>query len=159
MRKLIGALSLTVSVAVTAPVAAQVPGMPGRPFHLGAQGNLILDGTTFGVGARYENDLNTLLNVPGLRAVASFDLYFPDTGSLWEINAGAAYGFNLPGAPVKPYAGGGISYQHNGGGSSGLNVFGGVKLQSVGTLTPYVELRFPIRDGSSLVLTAGVMII
>ena len=159
MQKVYRALALTAVAALPAVVGAQDM-MGVKPFRLGAQADFITDNSDFGIGARVEHSLASL--VPSLmdfRFVGSFDFYFPDAGSFVEINGGVATSFRMPGAPVTPYAGAGLGIARSSSNTDvGLNLFGGVRFKPMGTAAPYAEARLRLGDGSAFILTAGVLL-
>lgn len=154
-----------VAAAVPAMASAQTSAM--RPFNAGVQANYGAD-TDFGVGVRYENNLNTLIaSMPNLRAVASFDYYFPSGFNYWQLNAGLVMGFTMPGAPVAPYAGAALAYSNLkadiAGASSvsdvGLNLIGGVRFRPMGTMTPFAEVRLGLGGvNEQFVISGGLLI-
>jgi opacity protein-like surface antigen len=170
VRKTLRALSVAVATAAIPALAHAQDPMPARPFGVGGQVSYGTEAEAIGVGIRYENALNSLFpSMPTLRAVASFDLFFPGSGvTWWELNAGAVYGFSPTGS-IMPYAGGGLNYTRisfdnpfGGGnvssGDVGLNLIGGAKLRAMGTIRPYVEVRYTLGGGEQLVLTAGALL-
>lgn len=167
MRRLAGVIAAAALVA-----AVSTEGLAqgaARPFNLGGQVSFGGD-SDLGIGIRYENQLNSLLpSMPTLRAVGSFDLFFPGQGVDWmEFNIGAVYGFSALGSGVTPYAGGGLniarmSFDLGPLGSSsnteiGLNVIGGARFRAMGRMTPYAEVRLELGGGEQFVLTAGVLV-
>lgn len=159
MRKLTGAVAVAAVLAGAPTVVQAQAAAAARPFNLGAQLSLETEGSSFGIGVRYENALNTLLpSMPSLRAAASFDYFFPDVGSLWELNVNVLYGFSAMGPGLTPYAGAGLGIAGNGGTDVGLNLVGGTRLRAMGSITPYIEARFELRDQTNFVITAGAIV-
>lgn len=167
MRKTYRALSLAL-VAAAVPVAVSAQTAAARPFNLGAQANFETEGSNFGIGVRYENSLNRLVQNLPLRAAASFDYFFIDNVTYFEINANVLYSFTMANSPVTPYAGGGLNYarmsvdfgppigsQSNS--DVGLNLVGGVQFRSMGSLKPFVEGRFELGGGENFIITAGLL--
>jgi opacity protein-like surface antigen len=156
------------AAALPAVVHAQVAA--AKPLRLGPQATFITDGSTFGVGLRGEYSLATMVpSLTDFRFVGSFDYYFPDVGSSFELNAGVATSFTMPNAPVTPYAGAGLSIFHSsadlgppvGTVSStdvGLNILGGVRFRPMGSALPYAEVRLRLGDGSAFIITAGALL-
>jgi opacity protein-like surface antigen len=157
-----------VAAALPAVVNAQVA-MGVKPLRLGAQANFATDGSTFGLGARGEYSLATMVpSLTDFRFVGSFDFFFPDAGSYFELNAGVATSFSMPTAPVTPYAGAGLNIARSSidfGGTIGtrsntdvgLNVFGGVRFKPMGTLIPFAEARIELGGGENFVISGGLL--
>jgi opacity protein-like surface antigen len=114
-----------------------------------------------------------MVNVDGLEAFASFDYFFPGSSlTFWEVNVNGTYKLPMPQAPVAPYVGAGLNFAHIstpgvtiggfgtvGGASSsyiGLNVLAGVRYPA-GRVTAFGEVKFELRTGSQLVVTAGAL--
>ncbi len=124
------------------------------------------DDADFGVGARVAFPLGKALKDKGITALATFDYFFPDYGNLWEITGNGVYNIKSSGS-VSPYVGAGVSFASASvdgcptnldcsSSEVGLNVLGGIKLKAMGSVVPFVEARFGIRDGSQLAIAAGV---
>ncbi|HWO89642.1 MAG TPA: hypothetical protein VNL98_10890 [Gemmatimonadales bacterium] len=167
MRKLAGVIAVAALVAAV-PTQAVAQGA-ARPFNIGGQVSFGGD-SDLGIGVRYENQLNSLMpSMPTLRAVGSFDFFFPGQGVDWlEFNIGAVYGFSgMSGGAITPYAGGGLNIARVSvdlgtlGSSSntevGLNLIGGARFRAMGSMTPYAEVRLELGGGEQFVITGGLL--
>lgn len=170
----LSAMSAATAVAQSAPAATQ-PVAAARPVMFGPEVSFGLRSSSkLGVGARVVYPgLGQMVKVEGLGAFASFDYFFPGSSiTFWEVNANATYTIPRVQAPVAPYVGAGLNFSHVGtpsvsvpgfgtvgGGSSsyvGLNVLAGVRYPA-GKVTAFGEVKFELRTGSQLVLTAGAL--
>ncbi|MGE0354185.1 MAG: outer membrane protein [Gemmatimonadales bacterium] len=129
------------------------------------------DDSDLGIGGRIEFGLANMVNVPELKAIGSFDYFFPDAPSgvdvtYWEINGNVAYQFTKVKGRILPYAGGGLNIAHGSasfGGFSGgdtkvgLNLMGGIDFKTSGRLTPFVEAKFEAGGGEQFVLSGGIL--
>ena len=123
-----------------------------------------------GLGARL---LVNIKSVEHLAFIGTFDLFFPDDGSYWELNGNVAYSFDITGAPsLSPYVGGGLNiahkshdhhhghdHHHHDGESDtdlGINLLGGTQF-GTGSVNPFVELRIELAGGEQFVITGGVL--
>ena len=147
-------------------------------FGFGAQANYA-DDFDFGIGGRVLYDTTPFLE--STRAVASFDLYFPDEGgdavdvSFWEINVNGHYFFPIENSPVRVYAGAGLHFASvsieteavtvggivfDGGDADdsevGLNILGGVEFPIEAAITPFAELKIELGGAEQFVITGGV---
>ena len=159
-----GALAPVLALAVTAltpttPVAAQ-------DFDVGAQLSFGND-SQLGIGPRVLTPLTSIH--PKLRAVYSFDYFFPDSGrdpardlDYWEI-AGSVVR-DIPVRKLKSYLGVGAVIARSSESENiartrsrttlGLNLVGGLKFPEH-EYTPFVEAR---AGGRQFVLAGGVLI-
>jgi len=178
MRKSMIALALVAAAGlVSHSASAQAmkgSGSSEKQFQFGPQVDFATQSIGLGVGGRVVyNGLGTALNLPGLRALASFDYFFPGSGfgvsaKYWEINANATYDLKLSGVTrFAPYVGAGLSYDnwsfdlfglgnasYN---STALNVLGGGRFKLGAKLNAFAEARFELRSGGALVLTGGLL--
>jgi opacity protein-like surface antigen len=122
------------------------------------------DDTDFGIGARVRLMIPSIAR--GVFGVGSFDYFFPDNFNYFELNANM--GYMIPGVrgKVHPYAGGGLGYARasaedcSGSGCSdseiGLNLLGGMDIETRSRIMPFVEVRIELGGGEQFVLTGGV---
>jgi len=171
MRKLMTAAVLVVAMGLAAQAEAQTAA--AKPFQFGPQVDFATQSIGLGVGARaVYNDLGTTLKVPGLKALASFDYFFPGSSfgpsaKYWEINVDATYDLKINGLNgVAPYVGAGLGYDNwswNYGlgsisyNSTSLNILGGGRFKLGPTLHAFAEARFELRSSGALVLTGGLL--
>jgi hypothetical protein len=171
------AFILLTSAVHASQVEAQSLGVQGS-WAQDAAGLLGGDGisTQLGVGGRVE------LPTSILRAVGSFDYFFPDCDDLsggatgckyWEFNANLA--IPISSGTLNPYLGGGLSLagtsitapEVDGSGptaettttsftETGFNVLAGVR-RAVGSLMAYAEARVEVAGGEQFVLSVGVL--
>lgn len=164
MRRLLASLAVAGFAAMAAaPAAAQV--RFGANLSWG-------DDTDLGLGARLNFGLGDMAKNQPIEGLLTFDYFFPDSPpgvdlTYWSVSANGIYRFTTRGASVAPYAGGGLLLARSStdlgspglSGSStdlGLNLVGGLRFKTAGTLLPFVEARFEIADGSQFVLSGGV---
>jgi len=164
MNKLcLGLIAATVVGAATAnPVDAQV--RFGANLSWGSDADL-------GLGARLNFGVGSLADSKPIEGLATFDYFFPDSGfgsdaTYWTLTGNAIYRFVERGKGVTPYAGGGVLIarmtEDTGTGTRsdsdlGLNLLGGLRFKTSGTLIPFAEARIEIvPDRSQLVLSGGV---
>lgn len=131
------------------------------------------DDTDLGLGARLNFGLGEMARNQPIEGLITFDYFFPDESSpgldftYWTITGNAIYRFVPRSASVAPYAGGGVMLARSSvdspspgvGGSDtsvGLHAVGGLRFKTQGTLLPFVEARFELKDGSQFVLSGGV---
>lgn len=142
------------SLAAAAPSSAQV--------HFGPQVSLA-DDADVGLGARITAGVP---QYTGLEFAGTFDVFFPDVGDYWEINANVLHNFEVAGTTsFRPYAGGGLNlagFEGEGPDAGddtqvGLNLVGGTKFATESPATPYVELRLEIEGGEQFVVTGGLL--
>lgn len=168
-RLLIAAFAVLIASALAQPAQAQV--------QFGVQANYA-DDFDFGIGARAQFDLGSMLQLEGamasLRGAVTGDFYFPDCGgvdcSYMEINGNALYPFEVEG-DLEPYAGGGLNIARfsteftepvSGTTSSssdtdlGLNAIGGANFD-LGSMAAFAEAKIEIGGGEQFVLTFGVL--
>ncbi len=130
---------------------------PGHgQVYVGAQGSWGSE-TDFGVGGRVLGNIEDA----NLEAVGSFDVYFPDGGSFWTVNANLFYHFHLEENPsVLPYLGGGLNIATVSNGDSqteaGLNLGGGIRFP-LDNVSPFIEAKTVLSDVDQSVLSFGVI--
>jgi hypothetical protein len=120
----------------------------------------------FGIGARARFDMSSTFRSPGFFIVGSFDYFFPGNNfNYWELNGNL--GWQIPGVRgnVQPYIHGGLNYGHasvdnctgNCGDSDvGINLGGGMNLNTRTRIMPFLEAKFTLGGGDQFVLTGGV---
>jgi opacity protein-like surface antigen len=155
MKKLLCAVALAAMLGVPASASAQLRAGPILAYHT--------DLEDVGIGAFLDIPL---ASVAGLSITPSFIWYFPEDGTIFEVNGDAVYTFTVaPDSPVEPFALAGInimrfSYDAGPFGSYsntdvGLNLGGGVNFQA-GSLSPFAGAKFEIQDGTGFVIFGGL---
>lgn len=123
-------------------------------LHLGPRVSYQFDLEKIGVGVQ--------LGVPiasHLEFYPSFDYFFVDAGSFWNLNADLKY--RIAEASIRwLYVGTGLNISRSGGGTSsatraGLNLLAGVESLS-GRVHPFGEFRFTANKGSSAQIAVGL---
>lgn len=166
MQKILtGALAALTLAAAAPAVQAQDFGPPPDTIRVyprfGLQVNWA-DETDFGVGARHEMGVTSLLPRAGtIRLITSFDYFFPEGNfNYWELNLNAVNVFAIPNVRAAGYVGGGLNFAKLSNGTSrsdlGANLLAGIRL--AGTFRPYLEARLELGGGEQLVMTAGIML-
>lgn len=144
---------LVIAGALLSAFAGTVQAQTSR-LHLGPRISYQFDVKEVGLGAQ--------LSVPvahHLEFYPSFDYFFVDPGSLWQVNADLKY--RLDGQNLNwLYVGSGLNIAHAsaGGGSdtqAGLNLFGGIESLK-GWVHPFGELRITVGSGSTAMIAAGL---
>jgi hypothetical protein len=148
--RLVAALVLTATVAVAGAAQAQ-----NGQVHLGPRMSYQFDLEEFGLGAQLSAPL-----VPRLDVYPSFDYYFVDPGSVWNVNADLKFRPS-PGAAWL-YLGGGLNVARTSVGDvthtdAGVNAFLGMESRT-GRVHPFAEFRFTNNDGSTGQISAGLNI-
>jgi len=144
------ATALVAAAALAGTAQAQT-----NRLHLGPRLSYQFDVEEFGVGAQ--------LSVPMARYLEfypSFDYFFVDNGSFWNLNADLKY--RIAAATVRwLYLGAGLNIARSSNGEShtdaGLNLFAGVESLK-GRVHPFAEFRFTAGDGSTGQISAGLNI-
>ena len=173
MRKLMAGAALVMVLGLAAQAAVAQTAATEKPFQFGPQIDFATQSIGPGVGARaVYNGLGTTLKVPGLKALASFDYFFPGSSfgpsaKYWEINVNATYDLKINGlSGFAPYLGAGLGYDNwswnYGAGSlsynsTGLNLLGGGRFKVGQKLNAFAEARFELRSGGALVITGGLL--
>lgn len=123
-------------------------------LHLGPRVSYQFDLEEIGVGVQLGVPLANYLEF-----YPSFDYFFVDNGSFWNLNADLKY--RLPAAAVRwLYLGAGLNIARSGAGGdhethAGLNLFAGVESLK-GRIHPFGEFRFTANNGSTGQLAAGL---
>jgi hypothetical protein len=150
MKKLTCALAFAAMLGVPAGASAQLQAGPILAYHT--------DLEDVGIGAFLDIPL---ASVAGLSIAPSFIWYFPEAGSLFEVNGDAVYTFTVAAdSPVEPFALAGINIMRFSFGSFsntdvGLNLGGGVNFVA-GSLSPFAGAKFEIQDGTGFVIFGGL---
>lgn len=166
MRKLMAGLAAAGLMALAAaPAAAQA--RFGANLSWG-------DDADLGLGARLSFGVGELAGERPIEGLVTFDYFFPDAPSgvditYWTASGNAIYRFTPRRSGFAPYAGGGLLLVHSStdvsspgpgaGGSDtdlGLNLVGGLRFRTAGSIIPFLEARLELADGSQLVLSGGV---
>ena len=144
---------LAVALAFTAALAGTAQAQTGQ-LHLGPLVSYQFDLEEFGIGAQ--------LSVPiayHFEFYPSFDYFFVDVGSFWNVNADLKYRIATESVDWL-YVGGGLNIAHRSRDRfddtrAGLNLFGG--LESLrGSVHPFAEFRFTTNNGSTAQASAGL---
>ena len=143
-------LCLVLSFAVAGTAAAQ-----HRP-HLGGHLLYNFDVEKFGIGAQFTYPVSQRLEL-----YPSFDYFFIDSGSLWQLNGDLKYQLRERGDWF--YVGGGIAIARASfGGASdsevGANILAGWETLVGKKVHPYIEGRLTVGDGSSFQVAGGLNI-
>lgn len=123
-------------------------------MHLGPRVSYQFDLEEFGVGAQLSAPI-----ARNLEFYPSFDYYFVDVGSFWNINADLKY--RIATRDINwLYLGGGLnvarrSFNGNGNTNAGINGFVGAESRA-GRVHPFAEFRFTSNNGSTAQLSAGL---
>jgi hypothetical protein len=165
LHKLFG-LSAVAAIVAVAPLKAQeIVTVPREPANLGLQASYAED-AHFGIGIRYENDVNKVISSAPARLhfIFAFDYFFPEApvDTYYEGNVNLTYQFGDMRRAIGPYFGGGLNYAHaEGGGISdsevGLNILGGIRFRSASKMVPFLEVRYELGGGEQFVLTGGIL--
>lgn len=145
--------SITAALILTGALAGTAQAQTSQ-LHLGPRVSYQFDVKKVGVGAQ--------LSVPVARHLEfypSFDYFFVDHGSFWQLNADLKYRF--AGQAVRwLYGGTGLNIAHssvsvNSATHAGLNLFAGAESLR-GRVHPFGELRFTVGDGSTGMIAVGL---
>ncbi|HEV8197497.1 MAG TPA: hypothetical protein VGP87_12705 [Gemmatimonadales bacterium] len=147
-------LSRIATVLVLASVAAGAAQAQTHRLHIGPRVSYQFDYEKLGLGGQF--------SVPVMKQLEfypSFDYFFVDVGSAWNLNADLKYRFATESIKWL-YAGGGLAIAHRsaagiGNTDAGLNLFGGVESLK-GKIHPFAEFRFTARNGSTAQISAGL---
>lgn len=150
----IRAFRLAAVLVLTTAVAGAVQAQNGS-VHLGPRMSYQFDLEEFALGAQLSAPL-----VPRLDVYPSFDYYFVDPGSIWNINADLKFRPS-PGAAWL-YLGGGLNVARTSIGDvthtdGGVNAFLGMESRT-GRVHPFAEFRFTNNNGSTGQVSAGLNI-
>jgi len=156
MRKLVAAAGVVIAAFVFAPRAE------AQAFGANLSWG---DDTDFGLGARVAFPIGGSVGQKGIKGLATFDYFFPDGGTFWELTGNGVYDISNSGS-ASPYVGAGVTFARGSADNCtgdfcsnsevGLNLLGGARFKPTGNVQPFVEARFQIRDGSQFVLSGGV---
>lgn len=148
----IRAFRLVLALVLATGTAGAAQAQQGS-LHLGPRVSYQFDLEEFAIGAQ--------LSVPvvrGLELYPSFDYYFVDPGSLWNLNADLKY---RPSASTSwLYLGGGVNIARARFGDvtstdGGVNAFLGVESRR-GRVHPFAEFRYTNNDGSTGQVSFGL---
>lgn len=144
---------LAIALVLTSAFAAAAQAQTSR-LHIGPRISYQFDLEEVGLGVQ--------VGVPVARHLEfypSFDYFFVDPGSFWNLNADLKY--RLEGQGLNwLYLGTGVNIARaSAGGASntdaGLNLFAGVESLK-GRVHPFGEFRFTVGDGSTAMIAAGL---
>lgn len=126
----------------------------GARMHLGPRLSYQFDLEEIGVGAQFSTPL-----ARHLEFYPSFDYFFVDPGSFWQLNADLKY--SVPSRELHwLYLGSGLNISRRGARGAhdtqaGLNLFAGAESRR-GRIHPFGEFRVTVGDGSTAQIAAGV---
>jgi hypothetical protein len=147
-------------VAAVAPAFVLASALAGTAdaqtnrLHLGPRVSYQFDLEKVGIGAQFGAPI-----ARHLEFYPSFDYFFVDNGTFWNLNADLKY--RVASESVNwLYLGGGLNIARSGAGSvhdtrAGLNLFAGAESLK-GRVHPFAELRFTANDGSTGQIAAGL---
>ncbi len=143
------ALGLLVSLVAVNVAHAQRP-------HIGGHVAYQFDAEDFGIGAQFSYPVARHLEL-----YPSFDYYFQDPGSLWQLNGDLKY--KLREEHNWFYVGAGLAVVHASFGNFsnsdiGANVFGGFETFIGEKVHPYLEGRLTLSDNTAFQIAAGLNI-
>jgi len=155
MKKLLYVAALVGMLVVPGAVQAQMSAGPVLAYHT--------DGEALGVGGFLGIPLPQLSE--GFALVPNFIWWFPDAGTMFEVNGDLMYSFPVSeGTPVLPFAFAGLNIFRTSvdlgtfgtfsNTDVGLNLGGGV--QFPGSLSPFAGAKFEIQDGTGFVIFGGI---
>jgi hypothetical protein len=155
MRKLLCVVALVGMMSAPVAVQAQMTAGPALGYHTDAE--------SIGVGGFLSIPVPQLS--PGFAIVPNFIWWFPDAGSLFEVNGDVAYNFPVAAdSPVAPFAFAGLNImrasvdignQTFSNTDVGLNLGGGVQFNA-GSLAPIAGAKFEIQDGTGFVIFGAI---
>jgi hypothetical protein len=149
---------LAVSLIVGLSLIAQAAAAQTQQWQLGPQVNFATSNVGLGIGGRaVYTGLGSAVKAPGLAAYASFDIFFPSGGSIWEINANATWDIPHVTGGSRPYVGAGLDYAHDGSSLTGLNLLGGIHFKPTPVLNMFGEVRIELRTNAAIVFTFGAL--
>jgi len=146
-------LKIATAVVLLSALAGSAQAQTSR-LHIGPRISYQFDLEEVGLGVQ--------VGVPVARHLEfypSFDYFFVDPGSFWNLNADLKY--RLEGQGLNwLYLGTGVNIARaSAGGSSntdaGLNLFAGLESLK-GSVHPFGEFRFTVGDGSTAMVAAGL---
>ncbi len=122
--------------------------------HFGPRLSYQFDLEKFGLGAQFSAPL-----AQSLEFYPSFDYYFVDVGSFWNVNADLKYRMPAESAGWL-YLGAGLniaraSFNGNGSTDAGVNAFVGAESRA-GRVHPFAEFRFTSNNGSTGQISVGL---
>jgi hypothetical protein len=126
--------------------------------HIGPRVSYQFDLEEIGIGGQFGARIGRQLEF-----YPSFDYFFVDNGSFWQLNADLKYGI-VSEAINWLYLGGGLNLARSDAGTAseartraGANLFAGAESRR-GRVHPFAEFRVVLRDGSAAQLAAGLNI-
>jgi hypothetical protein len=146
--------SRLVSVLALSAAVAGVAEAQGGSLHLGPRVSYQFDLEEAAIGAQFGAPI-----ARNLEFYPSFDYYFVEPGSFWNLNADLKYRMPAESAGWL-YLGAGLniarrSVNENSSTDTGLNAFLGVESRS-GRVHPFAEFRFTANDNSSAQISLGL---
>lgn len=143
---------LATALALASMLAGTAAAQTNR-LHIGPRLSYQFDLEKIGLGAQFSVPVASHLEF-----YPSFDYFFVDDGSFWNLNADLKY--RIASASIRwLYVGGGLNIARvsNGGSdtNAGLNLFAGAESLK-GRIHPFAEFRFTAGDGSTGQISAGL---
>jgi hypothetical protein len=159
-----------IGVALAAVLSFGAAGVAAAaPIGVGPRLSIELDDSNFAIGVEGRFALVQIASSVRFDLRPFFDYYFIDdegTGldiTVFGFGADAIFAFSVGNPVVEPYAIGGLQlgYGKVEGFDSetdfGVNLGGGAKFLTTGTVQPFVELRISVGDFDPILLTGGVL--
>lgn len=152
-------VSLAAAIVLTSTMAGAAQAQTGR-LHLGPRVSYQFDLEEFGIGAQMSIPIANYLEF-----YPSFDSFFVNAGSYWDINADLKYRVATESVDWL-YLGAGLNIAHtrrdrsdenrsNDDNKAGLNLFAGVESLS-GRVHPFAEVRFTANNRSTTQASVGL---
>lgn len=143
-----------VTAVVVACVLAGTAQAQTNRSHFGPRVSYQFDLKKLGVGAQFSAPI-----ARHLEFYPSFDYFFVDVGSFWNLNADLKYRIATESVNWL-YIGGGLNIARSSAGNfhrtrAGANLFAGAESLQ-GRIHPFVEFRFTANDGSTAQLAGGL---
>lgn len=144
-----------IGLALLVPLVFGSVAQAQRP-HIGAHLSYNFDAEKFGIGAQFSYPVARRIEI-----YPSFDYYFVDAGSLWQLNGDFKY--NLREEHNWFYLGAGLAVARASvGGFSdtniGANLLGGLETLIWKKVHPYLEGRLTLSDNTAFQLAGGLNI-
>jgi hypothetical protein len=152
-------VSLATAIVLTSAMAGGAQAQTSR-LHFGPRASYQFDIEEFGIGAQLSVPIATHLEF-----YPSFDYFFVNSGSYWDINADLKYRIATESVDWL-YVGAGLNIRHTrrqrsdenratDDNQAGLNLIAGVESLR-GRVHPFAELRFTANKRSTTQLSAGL---
>lgn len=149
----------TIAGATILALASMAPGVQAQTNrgHVGPRVSYDFDADDLGIGAQFSLPIHSRLEF-----YPSFDVFFVDPGSLWQINADLKYRVSSVRSADWLYVGGGLGVRRVDTGSVSdahalFNAFVGAESLR-GAIHPFGEARVSLGDDSTFQLAGGINI-